>query len=69
MTVKWLGADAIEAVLAVQGIALAPGRGERLASGLEASIAPSIDEAARGGLELEGEPCGFALALERCKTR
>lgn len=69
MTVKWLRADAIEAMLAEQGIALAPGRGERLARALEASIAPSIEEAARGGLELEGEPCGFARALERCKAR
>jgi hypothetical protein len=69
MTVKWFGADAVEAMLAAQGVAVAPGRGARLARGLEASIGPSIEEAARGGLELEGEPCGFALALERCKTR
>ncbi len=69
MTVKWLAAEAIEAMLAAQGIAVAPGRGGRLARGLEASIAPSLEEAARAGLELEGEPCDFALALERCKAR
>lgn len=69
MTAKRLEGDAIEAVFAWQGIALPPGRGERLAHGLHASIGPSLDEAAQRGLELEDEPCGFALALERCKTR
>ena len=69
MAAKRLSGDAIEAVLAAQGIALAPGRGERLAQGLHASIGPSLDEAAQSELEFEREPCGFALALERCKAR
>jgi hypothetical protein len=43
VTAKRLEGETIEALLAWQGIALLPGRGERLAQGLQA-IGPSLDE-------------------------
>jgi hypothetical protein len=54
-TAKQWSAEAIEAALGAQGIALAPGRGERLARGQQAL--------------LDADPSTFLLALARCKAK
>ena len=59
-------AEAIEAVLAAQGIRLAPGRAEKLAAGLNAV---QFADPQRGALELETDPTSYALAVERCKAK
>lgn len=69
MAATQLTGDAVETLLAVQGIGLAPGRGERLAQGLRASIGASLEHAARSELEFDAEPCGFVLGLQRCKAK
>jgi len=63
---KQWGSEAIEAALAVQGIGLAAGRAARLAQGLSAL---SVADPLRDVLELESDPTGYALALERCKAK
>jgi hypothetical protein len=65
---QWSG-EAIEAALAAQGIALAPGRGERLAGGLQALLGASASDPLRESLEFDADPPGFLLAIQRCKTR
>jgi hypothetical protein len=56
----------VEESLAVQRIALAPGRAERL----EAALKASLEAAARTAvpLEFEVDPTTHALAMERCKA-
>jgi hypothetical protein len=66
-TKRWKG-DAIEAAAAAQGIALAPGRAERLAHGQQALLEASAADRLRASLAFEAEPAGFLLAIERCKT-
>ena len=56
--------EAIEKALAAQGIRLAPGRAEKLAAGLNAGL---VADRLRDALELEADPAGYALAVERCK--
>ena len=65
---QWSG-EAIEAALAAQGIPLAPGRGERLARGLQALLGASASDPLRESLAFDAEPPGFLLALQRCKAR
>jgi hypothetical protein len=66
---KQLTGAGVEAALAAQGIELAPGRAERLARTLEASIGPSARDPLREALELEAEPFEFADVLSRNKAR
>jgi hypothetical protein len=66
---RQLSGEAIEAALAAQGIALAPGRGERLARGLQALLGASASDPLRESLAFDAEPPGFLLALQRCKAR
>lgn len=63
--VKQWSSEAVEAVLALQGIALAPGRAERLAAGLNAG-ANAVDPL-RDTLALEVDPTSYLLCLERSK--
>jgi hypothetical protein len=66
---RQLSGEAIEAALAAQGIALAPGRGERLARGLQALLGASASDPLRESLAFDAEPPGLLLALQRCKAR
>ena len=61
---KQWSSEAIETMLAAQGIRLAPGRAEKIASALNAAtVAGTLS------LEFESDPSGYALALERCKAK
>ena len=63
---QWSG-EAIEAALAAQGIALAPGRAERLARAQQALLEASAADPLRPSLPFEADPPGFALAMAKCK--
>ena len=64
---QWSG-EAIEIAAAAQGIALAPGRAERLARGQQLLLDASATDALRASLAFEADPPGFLLAIERCKA-
>jgi hypothetical protein len=66
MAKQWSG-EAVEAVLAVQDIALARGRGERLARALQPLVDAVAEDPQRNALELDDEPAGFIFALRHCK--
>ena len=61
---KPLSAEAIEAMLAAQGIPLAPGRAERLAPGVNAL---AVADPLRAALALEIDATTYLLALSRSK--
>jgi hypothetical protein len=61
---KPLSPEAIEALLAAQGIALAPGRAERLAPGVNAL---NVDDPLRATLPFEVDPTSYTLALGKLK--
>jgi hypothetical protein len=63
---QWRG-EGVEAMLEAQGIALAPGRAERLARGLEGLLQASAADPLRTTLEFHADPPGFVLALDKCK--
>jgi hypothetical protein len=65
---QWSG-EAVEAALAAQGIALAPGRGERLARALQSLLDAAAADPLRATLGFEAEPPGFAAALAHCKPK
>ena len=56
--------EAIEAILASQGIHLAPGRAAKIAAALNAAV---VADPLRNALELEADPTGYLLALGRDK--
>jgi hypothetical protein len=60
-------AEVVEAMLAAQGIALAPGRAERLARGQQALLDASSADALCATLDFHADPPGFLLALQKCK--
>ena len=65
MTAKqWSGA-AIEDALAAQGIALAPGRAERIARAQQALLGASAADPLLATLEFQADPSGFLLALKK----
>ena len=66
---RQFGGDAIEAALVAQGIALAPGRGERLARALQLLLDASAADPLRESLAFDADPPGFLLALHRCKPQ
>jgi hypothetical protein len=68
MAAKPDGGAATEAMLQMQGIALAEGRAQRIADGLTATIGASLECATRARLELDDEPGAYPLALGRCKS-
>jgi hypothetical protein len=63
MTKQW-NSETIEALLAAQGIRLAPGRAEKIANALNAATVSDPLP-----LEFESDPTGYALALERCRAK
>jgi hypothetical protein len=62
---QWSG-EAIEAAFAAQGIALAPGRAEKLARGQQSLLDASAADPLRAALEFDAEPAGFVFAMRRC---
>jgi hypothetical protein len=60
-------AEAVETTLAAQGIALAPGRAERIARGQAALLEGAAADALRGSLAFDADPTAFVHAAERCK--
>ena len=67
MAKQWSG-EAVESVLAVQDIALATGRGERLARAVQPLVDAVGQDPLRNALELDDEPAGFIFALRLCKA-
>jgi len=61
-----MSAAAVKEALWQQGIELAPGREERIATVLDALLEAAAKMALP--LELETDPGSHALALERCKA-
>ena len=59
--------DWVESALALQGIALAPGRAERLARGQQALLAASAADALLATLDFHADPTTFLLIMQ--KTR
>ena len=66
MTAKQWSAEALEAALAAQGIALAPGRAERLARAQQALLEAAAADPLRGALDFDADPSGFVVAIEKC---
>ena len=56
-------AEAVEAALASQGIALAPGRAERIAQAQQVLLSASAADPLLATLEFQADPSGFLLAL------
>jgi hypothetical protein len=63
---QWSG-EAIEAMLSMQGIALASGRAERLAPAQQALIEASAADRLRSALEFDADVPGFVPAMEKYK--
>ena len=63
---QWSG-TAIEAALAAQGIALAPGRAERLARAWQALLEASAADPLLAGLEFDAVPTGFSADMQKCR--
>ena len=61
---KQLSAEVVEVMLAAQGIPLAPGRGERLAPGVNAL---NVADPLRDRLPFECDPTTYLLALNKNK--
>jgi hypothetical protein len=61
---KPLTSETIEALLAAQGVPLAPGRAERLAPGVNAL---NVADPLRDKLPFEVDPTTYLLARERAK--
>jgi hypothetical protein len=61
---KYSRSDVLEAMLAAQGIALAPGRGERLAAAVSAL---DVADPLRERLPFECDPTSYMLALSKTK--
>jgi hypothetical protein len=62
----WI-AETVEAALAAQGIALAPGRAERVARGQQALVDASASDRLRAALEFDADATAFVRAMEKCK--
>ena len=66
MAEAW-SAEAVEAALAAQGIALAPGRAERLARAQVALLGAAAADPLLGSLEFDADPTAFSSAITRCR--
>jgi hypothetical protein len=66
---KQWNAETVETMLAAQGIALGPGRAQRLALAVESLLGASMADPLRDAIELEREAAGFAAAMERLRAR
>ena len=65
MTAKQWTAEAVEVVLAAQGIALAPGRAERLARGYQALLEASAADPLLAKLAFDEVATGFLPAMRK----
>ena len=61
--------ETVETMLAAQGIALGPGRAQRLALALQSLVGASMADPLRDAVEFEREAAGYASALERLRAR
>jgi hypothetical protein len=66
MTKQW-SAEAVETLLAAQGIALAPGRAERLARGYQALLEASAADPLLARLAFDDVASGFIPAMQKCR--
>jgi hypothetical protein len=66
-TQKQWSAEAIETALAAQGIALAPGRAERVARAQQALLEAAAADPLRAALAFDANPAGYRSALDRCR--
>ncbi len=66
MTKQW-SAEVVETLLAAQGVALAPGRAERLARAYQGLLEASAADPLLAGLEFDASPTGFLLAMQKCR--
>jgi len=66
-TVKQWSAEAIETACAGQGIALAPGRAERLARGQQALLGASAADALLATLDFHADPTTFLLVIQKSR--
>jgi hypothetical protein len=66
-TQKQWSAEAIETALAAQGIALAPGRAERIARAQQALLEAAAADPLRAALAFDANPAGYRSALDRCR--
>ena len=66
MTKQW-SAEAVETVLAAQGIALAPGRAERLARAYQAMLDASAADPLLARLAFDDLASGFLAATQKCR--
>jgi hypothetical protein len=66
MTKQW-SAEAVEVVLAAQGVALAAGRAERLARAYQALLEASAADPLLARLEFDAVPAAFVVAMQKCR--
>jgi hypothetical protein len=66
-TARHWSAEAVQAAAAAQGIALAPGRAERIARAQQALLDAAAADPVREMLVFDDDPAGFSLALQKCK--
>jgi hypothetical protein len=66
-TQKQWSAEAIETALAAQGIALAPGRAERVARAQQALLEAAAADPLRAALAFDANPALYPSALDRCR--
>jgi hypothetical protein len=59
-------AAAVEAAVAAQGVALKPGRAEKMAAAMNG---PVHTDRLRASLPFDAVPSGFSEVFERCRTR
>jgi hypothetical protein len=60
-------AEALEAALAAQGIAIAPGRAERLARAQTSLLGAATADPLCSSLEFDADVPGFVAAMEKCE--
>lgn len=64
---KQWSVEAVETMLSAQGIALAPGRAERLARGYQALLESSAADPLLARLEFDAVPAAFVVAMQKCR--
>lgn len=64
---KQWSVEAVETMLSAQGIALAPGRAERLARAYQALLEASAADPLLARLEFDAVPAAFVVAMQKCR--
>lgn len=65
--VKQWNAEVVETLLAAQGMALAPGRAERLARGYQGLLEASAADPLLAKLAFDDLASGFLPAMQKCR--